>query len=109
MALAGRSPSEGLLHHSDRGVQYASDAYQGLLRLHGITVSMSAKGDCWDNAVMESFWSTLKRELVHHEHYNTHAEARLSIFEYIEVFYNRTRLHSALGYQSPEAFEASRN
>jgi len=109
MALSRRSPGAGLLHHSDRGVQYASDAYQTLLRNHGIQVSMSGKGDCWDNAVMESFWATLKTELVHHEHYATREQARQSIFEYIEVFYNRKRLHSSLGYVSPEAFEASRN
>ena len=109
MALARRRPGPGLLHHSDRGVQYASDAYQELLQEHGIQVSMSGKGDCWDNAVMESFWATLKTELVHHEHYSTREQARLSIFEYIEVFYNRKRLHSSLGYVSPEAFEASQN
>lgn len=109
MALARRRPSGGLLHHSDRGVQYASDAYQSLLQDHRIEVSMSGKGDCWDNAVMESFWATLKTELVHHEHYATREQARRSIFEYIEVFYNRKRLHSSLGYVSPEAFEASRN
>jgi transposase InsO family protein len=109
MAIARRRPGPGLLHHSDRGVQYASDDYQGLLSRQGIEVSMSGKGDCWDNAVMESFWATLKTELVHHEHYATRQEARQSIFEYIEVFYNRKRLHSSLGYVSPEAFEASRN
>ena len=109
MALARRRPGPGLLHHSDRGVQYASDNYQGLLAEHGISCSMSGKGDCYDNAVIESFWSTLKTELVHHEHYTTHQEARMSIFHYIEVFYNRKRLHSSLGYKSPEAFEASLN
>jgi transposase InsO family protein len=72
-------------------------------------VSMSGKGDCWDNACVESFWATLKTELVHHEQYATHAEARASIFEYIEVFYNRKRLHSSIGYVSPEMFEASLN
>ena len=96
MALVHRRPPSGLLHHSDRGVQYASEAYQRLLRRHQITASMSGKGDCWDNAVMESFWATLKTELVHHEHYATREEARRSIFEYIEVFYNRKRLHSSL-------------
>jgi transposase InsO family protein len=106
MALARRQPAAGLLHHSDRGVQYASDDYQGLLSRHGIEASMSGKGDCWDNAVMESFWATLKTELVHHEHYQTREQARRSIFEYIEVFYNRKRLHSSLGYVSPETFEA---
>jgi len=109
MALAGRRPKAGLLHHSDRGVQYASEDYQSLLDGRQITVSMSGKGDCWDNAVMESFWATLKTELVHHEHYRTREEARRSIFEYVEVFYNRKRLHSSLGYVSPETFEAGRN
>jgi len=109
MALAHRRPERGLLHHSDRGVQYASDAYQGLLTDHGIDCSMSRRGNCYDNAVMESFFGTLKTELVHHEHYTTHAQARASIFEYIEVFYNRQRLHSTLGYLSPEAFEAGLN
>ena len=109
MALARRRPGPGLLHHSDRGVQYASDNYQQLLTDHGLACSMSGKGDCYDNAVIESFWSTLKTELVHHEHYATHEEARMSIFHYIEVFYNRQRLHSSLGYKSPEAFEASLN
>jgi putative transposase len=109
MALARRRPGEGLLHHSDRGVQYASDGYQGLLAGHGIECSMSGKGDCWDNAVMESFWGTLKTELVNHEHYATREQARASIFEYIEVFYNRKRLHSSLGYLSPEQFEAGLN
>jgi len=109
MALARRQPRAGLLHHSDRGVQYASDDYQVLLQRHQIAVSMSGKGDCWDNAVMESFWATLKTELVNHEHYATREQARRSVFEYIEVFYNRKRLHSSLGHVSPEAFEAGRN
>jgi transposase InsO family protein len=97
MAVARRGPAKGLLHHSDRGVQYASESYQELLRRGGMTCSMSGKGDCWDNACMESFWATLKTELVNHEHYATRQQARQSIFEYIEVFYNRQRLHSALG------------
>jgi putative transposase len=109
MALARRRPDAGLLHHSDRGSQYASDDYQHLLASHGITCSMSGKGDCWDNAVMESFWATLEAELVHPEHYATREQARRSIFEYIEVFYNRQRLHSSLGYVSPETFEATLN
>jgi transposase InsO family protein len=109
MAIAHRQPGEGLLHHSDRGVQYASEDYQYLLQSHRMESSMSGKGDCWDNACMESFWSTLKNELVNHEQYATREEARQSIFEYIEVFYNRKRLHSSLGYLSPEAFEASLN
>jgi putative transposase len=107
MALMGRRPRKGLLHHSDRGVQYASDDYQRLLASRSITCSMSAKGDCYDNAAMESFWGTLKTELIHHQRYATHQQARQSIFEYIEVFYNRKRLHSSLGYVSPESFEAA--
>ncbi len=109
MAIARRDPGKGLLHHSDRGVQYASDDYQHLLQTRDIACSMSGRGDCWDNAVMESFWGTLKTELVNHEHYTTHEQARASIFQYIEVFYNRHRLHSSLGYVSPEHFEASLN
>lgn len=109
MAIERRNPAKGLLHHSDRGVQYACDDYRKLLSEAQMELSMSGKGDCWDNAAMESFWSTLKTELVHHENYPTHQAAKASIFEYIEVFYNRKRLHSALGYQSPEAFEAGLN
>ncbi len=97
MAPARRSPGAGLLHHSDRGVQYASEDYQHLLQSHGIECSMSGKGDCRDNAVMESFWGTLKTELVNHEGYETREQAKASIFEYVEVFYNRQRLHSSLG------------
>lgn len=107
MAITRRNPAAGLLHHSDRGAQYASEDYVELLQSNGLEMSMSGRGDCWDNAVMESFWGTLKSELVNHEHYATHEQARASIFEYIEVFYNRKRLHSTLGYQSPETFEAS--
>jgi putative transposase len=106
MALQRRQPPQGLLHHSDRGVQYASDSYQQLLADNDIQVSMSGKGDCWDNAAMESFWATLKTELVHQHDYPTHEKARASIFEYIEAFYNRKRLHSSLDYVSPEMFEA---
>jgi putative transposase len=108
MALLQRDPrGPELLHHSDRGVQYASDAYQQLLSRRGIAMSMSGRGNCYDNAMMESFFATLKTELVHHQRYATHAQARQSIFEYIEVFYNRKRLHSSLGYVSPESFEAA--
>jgi putative transposase len=107
MALQRRQPHEDLLHHSDRGVQYASDEYQKVLAEKKIAVSMSGKGDCWDNAVMESFWATLKTELVYLEEYPTRQAARGSIFEYIETFYNRKRLHSSLGYVSPEMFEAA--
>jgi putative transposase len=109
MAIARRQPPDGLLHHSDRGVQYAGDDYMHLLQSHKMRVSMSGKGNCWDNACAESFWSTLKSELVNHQNYATREEARQSIFEYIEVFYNRQRLHSSLGYVSPETFEAGLN
>lgn len=105
MALAARRPGPGLVHHSDGGVQYACEAYRELLSLNGITASMSRTGDCYDNAPVESFWGTLKTELVHHEQFTTRDEARAAIFEYIECFYNRTRLHSSLGYVSPAQFE----
>jgi transposase InsO family protein len=105
MALGHRRPGGGLLHHSDRGVQYAGEAYGRLLAEHGIEPSMSRTGNCWDNAVAESFFGTLKRELVHHESYADHEAARRSLFEYIEVFYNRRRRHSTLGYRSPAEFE----
>ena len=107
MALEQRRPGTGLLHHSDRGVQYASAAYRSMLDHYNVTASMSRKANCYDNAVMEAFWSTLKNELVHRRTFATRAEARTAIFEYIEVFYNRIRRHSALGYQSPLAFETS--
>jgi transposase InsO family protein len=105
MAVSRRLPGEGLLAHSDRGSQYASEHYQRLLERHSITCSMSRRGDCWDNAPMESFFASLKKELVHQEDYRSRAEARASVFEYIEVFYNRVRRHSALGYQSPVEYE----
>ena len=106
MALTNRHPSVGLLHHSDRGSQYAATNYQQVLPTHGITPSMSRKGHGWDNACIESFFGTLKRELVFHRHYATRDEATQDIFEYIEVFYNRNRRHSTLGYDSPSEFEA---
>jgi len=109
MAVRRRVPGEGLLAHSDRGSQYASDHYQRLLGKHGITCSMSGVAQCWDNAPVESFFASLKRELVHHERYTTREEAKASIFEYIEAFYNRARLHSSLGYLSPEEFERTHN
>jgi putative transposase len=105
MACINRNPGPGLLHHSDRGSQYASDDYQQLLTSHGMVCSMSRRGNCWDNAVMESFFGTLKTELIYHRNYETRSVAQSEIFEYIEVFYNRQRLHSALGYRSPEDFE----
>ena len=106
MAL-GRRPGRdgGLLRHSDRGSQYASRAFQELLRDENITCSMSRKGNCWDNAMMESFFATLKKEQIHLEEYATRAAARASVFDYIERFYNRVRRHSALGYLSLEQFE----
>jgi putative transposase len=100
-----RQPAQGCLHHSDRGCQYASAAYRHLLAALGLEASMSRAGNCYDNAAMESFWSTLKSELVHRQSFATRAEARTAIFEYVEVFYNRQRLHSALGYQTPVDFE----
>ena len=105
MAITNRHPGRGLVIHSDRGSQYASYDYQRLLRQYGFICSMSSKGDCWDNSPMESFFKTLKTELVYHRHFKSRAEARVEIFEYIEVFYNRLRLHSALGYVTPEEFE----
>lgn len=107
MALAARRPGAGLLHHSDRGVQYACGQYRGILAAWGITASMSRVGDCYDNAPVESFWGKLKAEMVHHERFATREEARAAVFDYIEVFYNRQRLHSSLGYVSPQRFEDS--
>jgi transposase InsO family protein len=107
MAIAQRNPPAGLMHHSDRGSQYASGAFQQMLAAHGMVCSMSRKGEVYDNAVMESFYSTLKRELVSFAHYATRDEARQAIFEWIEVFYNRQRLHSSLGYRSPADYEAA--
>ena len=106
MALWRRKPEPGFLHHSDRGSQYAAGIYQRLLADHGIECSMSRKANCWDNACVESFFATLKKELVHHRRYGLRDEASQDIFEYIEVFYNRMRRHSTLGYHSPAEFEA---
>lgn len=106
MALQARRPPPGLLHHSDRGSQYASREYQALLTKYQLRCSMSRAGNCYDNAPMESFFSTLKSELIHHRRYATRAEARADIFEFIEVFYNRLRRHSALAFQSPVMFES---
>ncbi len=105
MAIDRRRPTAGLLHHSDRGSQYASGVFQKLLVAHGMICSMSRKGDVYDNAVMESFYGTLKIERVSLDHYATREGARQAIFEWIEVFYNRHRLHSSLGYKSPADFE----
>jgi len=109
MAIARRKPRAGLVHHSDRGVQYACELYRSLLAEHGIACSMSRPGNCYDNACVESFFGTLKSELVHRKHYRTREEARTSLFEWIECWYNRRRRHSSLGYLSPEAFEAQIN
>ncbi len=104
-ALARRCPAPGLLHHSDRGSQYTSRSYQACLEGNGILVSMSRKGSCWDNAVMESFFGTLKEECIGNNIYASHGEARLAIFTYVEVYYNRIRRHSTLGYVSPFIYE----
>jgi putative transposase len=109
MAIARRKPGAGLLHHSDRGVQYACIDYRELLARHGIVASMSRLGNCYDNAVAESFFNTLKTERVHRTRYRTRAEARASMFQWIECWYNRRRRHSSLGHVSPEAFEAQIN
>jgi len=105
MALGRRQPVEELLHHSDRGSQYTSLAYQGVLAQFHIQVSMSGKGDCYENAMMESFFSSLQTECVDRQTYQSRSEAKLSIFEWIEVFYNRQRRHSSLAYLSPVAYE----
>jgi len=107
MATGSRAPSAGLLHHSDRGVQYCCGAYRAELQAWGMVASMSRVGDCYDNAPKESFWATLKKELMSDRAFATREEARAAIFEYIEVFYNRQRIHSTLGYQSPADFECS--
>ncbi len=105
MALGRRQPAEALIHHSDRGPQYLSDDYQGLLNRHGITCSMSGRGSCYDNAVVESFFATLKRERTRRRQYRTRDDARADVFDYIERFYNRERRHSYLGHLSPVAYE----
>jgi len=106
MALLRRKPPGGMLHHSDRGSQYAGKAYRWLLCDHGIRCSMSRKGDCWDNAVVESFNATIKTELIHRTKWATREEARAAIYSYIEIWYNTQRLHSSLGYRSLREFEA---
>lgn len=106
MALGRRGPVPGLVHHSDRGSQYAGTKYRKLIKKAGLTQSMSRKGECLDNAPMESFFASLKKELVHRQRFTTHAQARAAIFEYIEVFYNRQRRHSGIQYKTPQqAFE----
>ena len=105
MALYQRQPVAGLIMHTDRGSQYGADSYRQLLSQHGIEPSMSRKGNCWDNAVAESFFHTLKTELTYLEEYDTHEDAQTAVFEYIEVFYNRQRCHSANGYLAPLVYE----
>ena len=105
MALQRRRPGEGLLHHSDRGVQYASNEYRALLARQEVEVSMSRKGDCWDNAVAESFFATVEVELIEGADWQTRTQARAAIFEFIEVWYNRQRRHSSLEYQTPAEFD----
>ena len=109
MALSRRPPPPGLIVHSDRGAQFASGAYRRELAAHGLLASMSRKGNCYDNAFIESFWSSLKYETVYHRKFATRAEARTALFDYIESFYNRTRLHSSLGFVSPITFESHLN
>ncbi len=109
MALRQRRPGGSLIVHSDRGSQFASAAYRQVLAQHGLLASMSRKGNCYDNAFIESFWSSLKYELVYHHRFATRTEARTAIFDYIETFYNRIRLHSSLAYTSPIAFESQIN
>ena len=105
MAMKNGRPGQGLSHHSDQGVQYVCKAFQARLNTTGIQCSMSRKGNCWDNAVAESFFHSLKVELIHGRNYHTRQEARIEIFDYIEVFYNRQRRHSALGYLTPAECE----
>jgi len=109
MAIAQRQPGAGLIHHTDQGATYAMQSYRDLLTSQGMITSMSRKRDCWDNAVAESFFSNLKNELIRDQHFNSREEARSAIFDYIEVFYNRQRLHQTLGYKSPEQFERMAN
>jgi transposase InsO family protein len=107
MALQRCRPPEGLVHHSDRGVQYAAEPYRQVLERHGIEQSMSRKGNCLDNAPMESFFASLKKEHVHHARFRTREQARAAVFDYVEIFYNRQRLHSAIGYRTPAEARAS--
>ncbi len=105
MAIWKRKPTKGLIWHTDRGSQYASDSHRAILKGHHVIQSMSRKDNCWDNAVSESFFHTLKTELIHHEQFKTRYDAKQAIFEYIEVFYNRERIHSANDYMSPVDYE----
>jgi transposase InsO family protein len=109
MAKCHRQPGAGLICHSDRGVQYASGAYRQALAASAMVASMSRKANCYDNAAMEAFWSTLKLELIYRTHFEDETQVRQALFDYIEIFYNRQRLHSALGYRAPAQFECSNN
>jgi putative transposase len=106
MAVEQRRPKSGLIHHSDQGILYSSGSYLALLKKYGMLRSMSAKGNCYDNAVAESFFSSLKNEIIHHRDYKTRDEARAEIFDYIELFYNRKRIHQSLDYQTPMKYES---
>ncbi|MGH8397953.1 MAG: IS3 family transposase [Gammaproteobacteria bacterium] len=108
MAIEYRQPAVGLIHHTDQGATYTSSAYRAILQTHGMIPSMSRKGDCWDNAVAESFFGNLKNELTWHHTFRSRDQARVAIFDYIEVFYNRQRLHQTLGYVSPAQYEQQR-
>jgi putative transposase len=105
MAIQRRRPAKGLLHHSDRGCQYTSAEYREQLRALGVTVSMSRKGNCWDKAVAESFFATLKKELLHRRSWSNRLDLRTALFDYIEVFYNRRRIHSSIAYRTPAEVE----
>jgi transposase InsO family protein len=109
MALWARKPGKGLIWHTDRGAQYCSNSHRTILKDHKIIQSMSRKGDCWDNAPSESFFSTLKKECVEMSNFADQKQAKAAIFEYIEVFYNRIRAHSTIGYQAPAEFEEYTN
>jgi putative transposase len=108
MAVEQRRPEPGLIHHSDQGILYSSTLYRQLLSRYGMIQSMSRKGNCYDNAVAESFFSSLKNEIVHHHDYYTREQARMEIFDYIELFYNRRRIHQSLGYQTPMVYDSMR-
>ncbi len=106
MAIEQRRPTTGLIYHSDQGIQYSTNQYVELLKRHGMIRSMSRKGNCYDNAVVESLFSSLKNEIVHHQDYHTRQQARSDIFDYIELFYNRRRKHESLGYHTPTAYDS---
>jgi transposase InsO family protein len=109
LAVTRRKPGKGLIHHSDKGSQYTSYRFQNELKFHHMQASFTGTGACFDNPMIESFWATLKKELIYQTHFKTREEARLAIFEYIEVYYNRERLHSSLLYQTPHGFELTQS